>query len=499
MSALTRQDCINIVKEVLGDSIKVSLERSESRVKKLEEALGRGGPNLAGLRSAWTRGIDDPTGGPPLHMRTTRIVTGTKKDEATGRQVPIVETREESPEQFIDRMMNRGQSRMFGTGMGRAPIKDTRAVHAVRFMRMMVLSGHDFDKALMLARSWEDQEMPAILEQARDLVADLAGSNGESKRDYAMRALGTNVLASGGSLVPPEYSQEILDILHAKVVVLNMGAMALPLEGGQIVQPFLDTGATVGYTGENDAVNATEPTTGELVLTGHELQAVVPMSNKLMASASVQVDAMIRNHLVMQFKKRMDLSCIRGDGTVNTPRGLNYWVNQAGVSAAHRITRAKAGASSTIDEITGDLTKALAAVEGENLPMDSGGWVMSVRDKYGLFRRRGADGHLVFEPEMRAGVLWGFPFGATTQVPITLGSGDKSEVYFADFSTCVHAERGSIEVEAVRNAAYNDASGTIQSGLSRRQTVVSATAEHDFGCLYRGKEVSKIDTVDWGV
>lgn len=499
MSGLTRQDCINIVREVLGDSIKVSLERSESRVKALEDALKRGGAPVAGLRAAWTRGIEGGgPGAPDMALQTRRVVTGVKKDEM-GRSIPVVETREEQPEEFIDRMMSRGQSRMFGSGMGRAPIKNTQAVITVRFMRMMVLAGHDFDKALMLARSWEDTMMPGIIESARDLVADLAGNNGEHKRDYAMRALGTNVLASGGSLVPPEYSQEILDILHAKVVVLNMGAMSLPLEGGQIVQPFLDTGATVGYTGENDAVNATEPTTGELVLTGHELQAVVPMSNKLMASASVQVDAMIRNHLVMQFKKRMDLSCIRGDGTVNTPRGLNYWVNQAGVSAAHRITRAKAGASSTVDEITGDLTKALAAVEGENLPMDSGGWVMSVRDKYGLFRRRGADGHLVFEPEMRAGVLWGFPYGATTQVPITLGSGDKSEVYFADFSTCVHAERGSLEVEAVRNAAYNDAAGTVQSGLSRRQTVVSATAEHDFGCLYRGKEVAKIDTIDWGV
>lgn len=473
---MTRADVVAIVTAALGQGVKERLDQAEAKVAKFGEMLARAAsqnPQLAGVQRAWVDGIDDPDHGRvPMHLRAG-----------------------ESAEEALDRFSQRSSSRMWGKGLGKAPVRDSRGLMACRMMRLMTLSGFDMEGAMAQARSWGDDDAAGALEQTRDHIRAL---NGASKidREMAMRALGTSSLTSGGAFVPVEFAQEILDILHAKTVVLELGAMSLPLVSGNLTQAFLDTGATAGYIGENDATNSSEPTSGELTLSGKEIQAVVPISNKLMAEASVQVDAMIRNHLVRQFKKRMDLAMIRGDGTQNTPRGLRYWVQQA--SAAHRFTRTMAGGSATLDEITRDLTTIVSVVEGEDVGMDSPGWIMSVRDKWGLFRRRDGNGNLVFAPEMRAGMLWGYAYGATSQVPTTLGSGNKSEVYFADFATCVNAERGGIEVEAVKGAAYNDASGTLQSGLSRRQTVISATAEHDFGCLYRGKEVGLIEGIDWG-
>jgi HK97 family phage major capsid protein len=509
--SVTRADVINIAKGILGDTVKEALERSDMRIRKMEEALA-GNPALA----ARFKNAGDPArSGPmnsifgPAHLITrSRTVVDGENDDGTPRF--RAERLEETPDEYIQRHRGRNaQSRLFAAGLGTASIRDHRGIMAARLMRTALIASGNLEAMDNIAKSWDDIDLRASISGLSEIVKGLTGTSTRGLTpefaaramgltdvaEAKVRALGTNDLTAGGALVPAIYAAEILDILHARVVVDALGAMSLPLEGGDIKQPFMDQGVGVSRVGENAAVNATEPTFGELILTGHELAAAVPIGNKLMASASVSVDAMIRDHLVKQFRKMMDLDCIRGRGESNKVRGLDYWVDQA--SASHQFNRQKAGADSTVDEITEDLVAAIAVVEGEDLPLDAGGWVLSVRDKYGLFRRRGSDGHLVFEPEMRSGVLWGFPFGATTQVPTNLG-GTGSVVYFGDFSTMVHAERAGIQVEAVRGAAYNDATGSVVSGASRRQTVVFANAEHDFGCLYRGKEVAKIKLVDWG-
>lgn len=509
-AAVTRKDVINIAKGILGDTVKENFERAETRVRKLEEMLEQKGDQglLNRFRSSGRPGGASGLFGPAhLLTRTRTVEDGTDDD---GNPKYRSERVEESPEEYVYRHRgSHAESRLFAAGHGTRSIRDHRGIMAARLMRVALLGEGSLAGMEGIARSWDDAGLMAAVSDLSEIVKGLTGSStrgltpefaarvmGLSDVNEArIRALGTNDLTAGGALVPAIYAAEVLDILHARVVVDALGAMSLPLEGGEIRQPFMDAGAAVTRVGENAAVNSTEPTFGELVLIGHELAAAIPVGNKLMASAAVSVDAMIRDHLVKQFRKAMDLDCIRGRGEVNKVRGLDFWVDQA--SASHQFNRTKAGANASVDEITQDLVAAIAVVEGEDLPLDAGGWVMSVRDKYGLFRRRGSDGHLVFEPEMRSGVLWGFPFGATTQVPTTLG-GTGSVVYFADFSTCVHAERGGIDVEAVRGAAYNDASGTLQSAASRRQTVIFANAEHDFGCLYRGKEVAKIKLVDWG-
>lgn len=509
-SVMTRKDVINVVKGVLGDVLKEHTERADERVRKLEEALKSNPALLHRFQNAGDeRKAPTTTLFGPAHLLTSQRSFMDVDDE--GQRSFRTQRVEESTEEYIFRHRG-GNARksLFLAGLGTASIRDHRGIYAARLMRTSMLAGGNLAAMDAIAKGWDDQGLRAAIGDLGEIVKALAGNSekgltpefaaramGLSDLSEARtRALGSNDLVAGGALVPAIYAAEVLDILHARVVVDALGAMSLPLEGGQIVQPFMETGATPDRVGENAAVNASEPTFGELVLTGHELAASVPVSNKLMSSASVSVDAMIRDHLVKQFRKMMDLDCIRGRGESNKVRGLDFWVEQA--AASHRFNRTKAGANATVDEITQDLVTAISVVEGENLGLDAGGWVLSVRDKYGLFRRRGADGHLIFEPEMRSGVLWGFPFGATTQVPTTLTPGTASVVYFGDFSTMVHAERGGIEVEAIRGAAYQDASGTVQAGASRRQTVIFANAEHDFGCLYRGREVVRIALVDWG-
>jgi len=113
---------------------------------------------------------------------------------------------------------------------------------------------------------------------------------------------------------------------------------------------------------------------------------------------------------------------------------------------------------------------------------------MTVRDGNGMY---------AFRAEMLAGNLWGYPFGVTTQIPETLGSGSDSEVYFVDFADAVIGEAEMLTVDASMEAAYYDGSA-IQAAYSRDQTVVRVIEAHDFGMRHEAS-VAVLTGVTWGV
>lgn len=126
--------------------------------------------------------------------------------------------------------------------------------------------------------------------------------------------------------------------------------------------------------------------------------------------------------------------------------------------------------------------------------MINAGWLLAPRTSSGLMRTLDADGNFVFRDEMAGGMLLGFPFKKTTQIPINLGSGDKTEIYFVDFSSTIIAEADTIEVSVFEGGAYFDGS-TVVSGISTDQTVVRALERHDFGARQRGQEIAVIKEV----
>jgi hypothetical protein len=99
---------------------------------------------------------------------------------------------------------------------------------------------------------------------------------------------------------------------------------------------------------------------------------------------------------------------------------------------------------------------------------------------------------------MDKGMLEGFPYAVTSQIPDNLGSGtNESEVYFASFPTLVLGENETLEMSVFPGGAYYDGSNVI-SGISQNQTVIRLLAHHDFGCQQRGQEIAVIHTVKYG-
>ena len=359
-------------------------------------------------------------------------------------------------------------------GFKAVPENDRRGIRAARFLRALAAGKGDPDRAVKVAKNWLDRTKSSLDEEI-------------------VKALGESATETGGAIVPDEYVAEVIDLLSARAVVRSLGAQVVPMNSGSMTMPYLATGSTAEYVGENQNIQVTQPSFGQLQLSAKKLAALVPISNDLLRDASPRADVIVRNDLVRSMALREDLAFIRDDGTANKPKGMRYWADPD-----HVFTRTKEGTSVTLDEVTADLARAIQLLEEANVPLERAGWIFTPRTKWFLMKLRDGNGNLVFKPEMDQGTLFGFPYRTTTQIPNNLGTGgNESEVYFADFGSLIIAENTQLMVDVFDGGAYFDGSQVV-SGISTDQTILRAIARHDFGARYRGKEIAVITGVDWG-
>ena len=108
---------------------------------------------------------------------------------------------------------------------------------------------------------------------------------------------------------------------------------------------------------------------------------------------------------------------------------------------------------------------------------------------------RDSNGNYAFRDELVAGTFWGFPYYDTTNIPINLGSGDKSEIQLVDMADVLLGESNTLEVTASDVAAYWDGSA-VQSALSKDLTVLRVLAHHDLQVRH-AESLVLMDGVDW--
>jgi HK97 family phage major capsid protein len=315
----------------------------------------------------------------------------------------------------------------------------------------------------------------------------------ERWQDARAKALSAGDAASGGFLVPEEYSTELIELLRARSVVRAMGATTISISGsGTLNIPKLTSGATAAYIGENTNIAESEQVFGNLKLSFKKLAVLTPISNDLIRYSSPGADQVVRTDLVEGMRVKEDQKFIRGDGTDGAPRGLLSWCPGGNKIAAD-------GTVSLVNTFQ-DLGKLVLALQEGNVPMTTPGWLFAPRTEQMLMTALNANGVPAFRDEMSGGTLWGFPFRSTTSIPITLdttgaGTNDESEIYFVDFSQAIIGESSTLQVSASDTAAYHDGSNVI-AAYSQDQTVVRAISEHDFG-MRHDAAIAILTGVDW--
>ena len=286
-----------------------------------------------------------------------------------------------------------------------------------------------------------------------------------------IRQLSTSTDTAGGFLVPQEYSTELIDILRAKLVTEELGAtVRTNLKGAPVIYPSVTGASTVTDTAENAAATASELAFGQVTLNPHEAKGIVQVSNRLLYMSPESVDAIVREDLTKQLRLLVDLRALRGTGAANQPLGIE---NTTGIN-----TTAMAGTPDA-----DDIYAMIYEQELDNADDGDLGFAMHPRTWNSLRITKDANGNYILTAlatpgnvlEVRRpaknGILLGYPFRTTTQIPINLGAAtNRSALYFGNWTDLLIGFWGGIEI-----AASNEA-GT---SFAANQTWIRIVANYD--------------------
>ncbi len=283
---------------------------------------------------------------------------------------------------------------------------------------------------------------------------------------------------SGGSLIPTNMHDEVIELLRDRSITRRLGAQVVPLPNGNLSLPRMSGGATSTYGAEGADTNASGGSYDDVKLSAKTQTTIVPMSNQMVGRAGFSIEQLTLNDMLNAKALREDKGFLRDDGTSDTMKGFKKTAEDAGqiVPWAGSVDLA------TIDAYLDSLI--LKLMEGNSLLVRPG-WGMSPRSYMKLFGLRDGNGNKVY-PEMSQGMLKGFPIQHTNTIPINLdtsgnATNNESEIYFADFNDVVIGESDTMSVDISREATYKDSGGNLVSSFARNQTVIRLIAEHDIG------------------
>lgn len=320
------------------------------------------------------------------------------------------------------------------------------------------------------------------------------------ERHPVTRALEVSVGSSGGFIVPPDYMNEIVELLRPLAVVRAAGPRVIPMPRGTMTLPAQTSPATASYGTETAKISSSQQGVGQITASFKKLTALVPVTNDMMRFASPAADAFVRDDLVKVIALREDLAFLMGDGTQASPMGFTafasrYAVNTGGAAPAYSSTADSVwgtGGNFVTSNETYDLSTAASELGGLPNKLDTANvvdlkrvWFMHPRTFNYLFNVQNSLGVYVYRDELTKGLLLGYPVKRSTQIPINLwdASGtnrDCSLVILTEMTEAMIFDSMSLELAVSREGTYVDSGGNTVSAFQSDQTLIRAIAEHDF-------------------
>ena len=314
------------------------------------------------------------------------------------------------------------------------------------------------------------------------------------------KALVAGIGGSGGFIVPPEYINEIIELLRPQAVVRSANPRTMPMPRGSMTLPAQTSAATASYNGETSAIATSQQTLGQIVATYHKMTALVPVSNDLMRYADPAADAIVRDDLTKVMALREDLAFITGDGTQGSPRGFvsfanEYALQQGGTAGTFLSTGNSTYASGgnfitstevfTLATAASELGGMMNKLDTANVPDQRRCWFMHPRSYNYLFNVQNSLGLYPFRAEMMGGTLLTYPMKRTTQIPVNLydttgAATTCSFIALVEMTDAMILDSMTLELFVSREGSYVDSTGKTISLVQTDQTLIRAIAEHDF-------------------
>ncbi len=330
------------------------------------------------------------------------------------------------------------------------------------------------------------------------------------------KALIAGLGSAGGYIIPPEYINEIIELLRPAAVVRSANPRTMPMPRGTMTLPAQTGAATASYNGESVKIATSQPTLGAVNASYKKLTALVPVSNDLMRYADPAADAFVRDDLVKVIALREDLAFLLGDGTAGTPRGFlsfaEQWATQNAGTAGVYSTTGNSTYSSGGNFITSNATYSLSTVASElggavnkldtaNVPENRRVWFMHPRSYNYLFNVQNSLGLYVYRDELMAGTLLTYPVKRSTQFPLNIHdtsstNTDLSFIFLVEMTDALLLDSMSLELFVSREGSYTDSGANQVNLVQADQTLIRAIAEHDFQMRHPAS-IATIQAVRW--
>jgi len=320
----------------------------------------------------------------------------------------------------------------------------------------------------------------AVMSIARRDTAHLAPA-------YSVKALAQGTDTAGGFLLPVEVSADVAMLIRARCAVLNLGPTIVEPTSKEYDLVGLATGGTATWLFENQAIPPSAQTFQIAAkLFPHAEAAMVAISNRLLAEASSDPSAetVIKSDLADVMAVTLDAALLSGTGTGGAPKGI---VNYTGLTPGPTIP-----ANGT--EVSYPFLQSIpASLRNISSAFARPGWILHPRTLNSILSLTDSLGRPLIEnsdllsvdPAGSAGVLLGFPFRTSAQLPVNLTQGtatNASQIIFSsDWNEAFYGAWQALAIDASTEAAYTPDGGTTWiSSFQNQQTLFRATTWCDF-------------------
>jgi HK97 family phage major capsid protein len=228
--------------------------------------------------------------------------------------------------------------------------------------------------------------------------------------------------SSAGDLVSEDHlGNQFIDRLRENVLVRRLGARVLRGLTGNVDIPRLTGSATVGWVAENSALSASDHTFDSVQLSPKHAGALTELSRNMLQQSSPDIEQLVRNDFAQILGSALDQVAINGGGS-DEPTGI---LANGSVSSVDMASGAQGVDWNSLQDLIGLLEDADA--EGSAfLTNPKVVRVLRTTEKVSGTPEHG------FIMDGRNN-LDGYGVSKTTNVPVTSGSPDTSELIFGNF------------------------------------------------------------------
>lgn len=288
------------------------------------------------------------------------------------------------------------------------------------------------------------------------------------------RVMASHTGTTGGFLVPAQLSANVIDLARNGSALSRAGVSTIPMAGSNLTVARVLGDPTASWRGEGTTITESDSTFGALMLTAHNLAALVRINNELLADAP-NIGATIDAQLAAVLALELDAAGLYGNG-VGRPLGLR------GTAGLQELSMGENGAAL---EDYDDFLALGQLIEEANGTADTLVYAPRTKKKLAALVTGIAGDKTKLEPPEMFRSLAKFTSNQVSVTETQGSSGLASTVFMGGFANCAFAIRQGITIE------MSNVSGTT---FEKNQTLIRAILRADFA-VFRPSHLARLTGV----